>query len=120
MPRTILIVEDSPTEMQMVRTALLSRGYHVITATSGEEGLEKVRREHPELILLDVVLPGRNGFQICRDLKSSPDTQNLPVILLTSKNQASDRFWGMKQGADAYLTKPWKAEELLATVAQHL
>jgi len=120
MPRTILIVEDSPTEMLMVRTALLSKGYRVITATSGEEGLEKARREHPELILLDVVLPGKNGFQICRDLKSSPDTQNMPVILLTSKSQMSDRFWGMRQGADAYLTKPWKAEELLATVAQHL
>ena len=116
---TILVVEDSPTEMQIVRTALQNKGYEVITATNGEEGLEKARRESPSLVVLDVVLPGRNGFQVCRDLKSSPDTKNVPVILLTSKTQDSDRFWGMKQGADAYLTKPWREEELLAIVARH-
>jgi twitching motility two-component system response regulator PilH len=70
--------------------------------------------------VLDVILPGKNGFQVCRDLKTSPDTKNLPVILLTSKNQEFDRFWGLKQGADAYMTKPWKEEELLATVARYL
>lgn len=116
---TILVVEDSPTEMQIVRTALQNKGYEVITATNGEEGLEKVRSQLPSLVVLDVVLPGRNGFQVCRDLKSSPDTKDVPVILLTSKTQESDRFWGMKQGADAYLTKPWREEELLALVARH-
>lgn len=116
---TILVVEDSPTEMQMVRAALQNKGYQVITATNGEEGLEKARNEMPSLVVLDVVLPGRNGFQVCRDLKSSPDTKNVPVILLTSKTQESDRFWGMKQGADAYLTKPWREDELLAVVARH-
>lgn len=116
---TILVVEDSPTEMQIVRTALQNKGYEVITATNGEEGLEKVRSQSPSLVVLDVVLPGRNGFQVCRDLKSSPDTKNVPVILLTSKTQESDRFWGMKQGADAYLTKPWREEELLALIARH-
>jgi twitching motility two-component system response regulator PilH len=116
---TILVVEDSPTEMQIVRTALQNKGYEVITATNGEEGIEKVRSHSPSLVVLDVVLPGRNGFQVCRDLKSSPDTKNVPVILLTSKTQDSDRFWGMKQGADAYLTKPWREEELLAIVARH-
>jgi len=116
---TILVVEDSPTEMQMVKTALQNKGYEVITAANGEEGLEKVRHQLPSLVVLDVVLPGRNGFQVCRDLKSSPDTKNVPVILLTSKTQESDRFWGMKQGADAYLTKPWREDELLAVVAKH-
>lgn len=116
---TILVVEDSPTEMQMVKNVLQNKGYEVITAANGEEGLEKVRDLLPSLVVLDVVLPGRNGFQVCRDLKSSPDTKNVPVILLTSKTQESDRFWGMKQGADAYLTKPWREDELLAAVARH-
>jgi twitching motility two-component system response regulator PilH len=120
MARTILVIEDSPTQMEVVRSALLTRGYHVITATSGDEGLEKARRERPELVLLDVVLPGKNGFQVCRALKSSPDTKDMTVIMLTSRVQVSDRFWGMKQGADDYLTKPLKNEDLLAAVARHL
>jgi twitching motility two-component system response regulator PilH len=106
--------------MQRVKTALQSKGYHVITAVNGEDGLEKARREQPSLIVLDVVLPGKNGFQICRDLKNQPDTKNLPVILLTSKDQDFDRFWGLKQGADAYLTKSCKDEELLDLVARHI
>jgi twitching motility two-component system response regulator PilH len=120
MSRTILVVEDSPTEMQIVKNALQSRGYNVITAANGEEGIEKAHRERPQLVVLDIILPGKNGYQVCRDLKSSPDTKDVPVIILTSKNQESDRFWGMKQGADAYLTKPWREDELLATVARHL
>jgi DNA-binding response OmpR family regulator len=120
MTKKILVVEDSPTQMHMVKATLQARGYNVITAFNGEEGLEMVRREHPELVLLDVVLPGKNGFQICRTLKSSTETKHIPVIMLTSKNQSSDHFWGMKQGADMYLTKPWKADELLEAVARHL
>jgi twitching motility two-component system response regulator PilH len=120
MSRTILVVEDSPTEMQMVKTALQSRGYTVITAMNGEDGIEKARKERPQLVVLDIILPGKNGYQVCRDLKSFPDTKDVPVIMLTSKSQESDRFWGMKQGADAYLTKPWREEELLAAIARHL
>ncbi|MEW6209334.1 MAG: response regulator [Acidobacteriota bacterium] len=120
MSRTILVVEDSPTEMQIVKNALQSRGYNVITAANGEEGIEKAHKERPQLVVLDIILPGKNGYQVCRDLKSSPDTKDVPVIMLTSKSQESDRFWGMKQGADAYLTKPWREDELLATVARHL
>ncbi len=120
MSRTILIVEDSPTEMQIVKNALQSRGYNVITAANGEEGIEKAHRERPQLVVLDIILPGKNGYQVCRDLKSSPDTKDVPVIMLTSKSQESDRFWGLKQGADAYLIKPWREDELLATVARHL
>ena len=116
----ILVVEDSPTQMQMIKSALQAVGYNVITAFNGEEALEKARRDHPELVLLDVVLPGKNGFQVCRALKSSTETRDIPVILLTSKDQTSDRFWGMKQGADLYLTKPWKADELLAAVARYM
>ncbi len=106
--------------MQIVKNALQSRGYNVITAANGEEGIEKAHRERPQLVVLDIILPGKNGYQVCRDLKSSPDTKDVPVIMLTSKSQESDRFWGLKQGADAYLTKPWREDELLATVARHL
>lgn len=120
MAKTILVVEDSPTQMQMVKMALQAEGYQVITAFSGDEGLEKARRERPGLVVLDVILPGKNGFQICRDLKASPETKDLPIILLTSRDQASDRFWGMKQGADVYLTKPCNNAELLAAVAQYI
>lgn len=118
--KTILVVEDSPTQMQSVKLALQAKGYHVITAETGEEGLEKARQELPELVVLDVILPGKNGFQVCRDLKTSPETKEMPVILLTSKDQESDRFWGIRQGADEYLTKPCTESDLLASVARQL
>lgn len=120
MSRTILIVEDSPTELQIVKNALQSRGYNVITAANGEEGIEKAHKEHPQLVVLDIILPGKNGYQVCRDLKSSPDTKDVPVIMLTSKSQESDRFWGLKQGADDYLNKPFEAQALLDCVAKLL
>ena len=118
MARTILVVEDSPTQMQAVKTALLNNGFRVLAATNGEDGVEMARNEKPELVVLDVILPGRNGFQICRDLKTSPDTKSMPIIMLTTKDQPSDRFWGMRQGADAYLLKPCNQDELLAAIAR--
>ena len=88
----------------------------MITAVDGEEALAKASAERPDLIVLDVILPKKNGFQVCRQLKAAPDTKAIPVVLLTSKSQASDRFWGMKQGADGYLTKPYAEADLLATL----
>ena len=117
---TILLVEDSPTHMRLATNCLETQGYRLITAVDGEEALRKAASEKPDLIVLDVILPGQNGFQVCRTLKTSTDTKGIPVVMLTSKNQESDRFWGMKQGADAYLTKPFIASDLLATVAKHL
>ena len=119
-PATILLVEDSPTQMKLATACLQTQGYRLITAVDGEEALRKAASEKPDLIVLDVILPGQNGFQICRTLKTSTDTKGIPVVMLTSKNQDSDRFWGMKQGADAYLTKPFIESDLLATVAKHL
>jgi DNA-binding response OmpR family regulator len=116
----ILVVEDSPTELAITSSTLAGRGYRIATAADGEEALRKVQEERPDLILLDVVLPGKNGFQICRELKSKPETKGIKVILVTSKNQESDRFWGMKQGADEYLTKPFTAETLLAMVSRQV
>lgn len=117
---TILIVEDSPTDMRLMTTPLREKGYRLVTAVDGEEALEKVNREHPDLIVLDVILPKKNGFQVCRQLKTSPDTKDIKIIMLTSKSQDSDRFWGLKQGADEYMTKPFEDEELLSTIAKLL
>ena len=116
----ILVVDDSPTQMKLATSCLETQGYRLITAVDGEEALRKASSEHPDLIVLDVILPGQNGFQICRTLKSSEDTKNIPVVMLTSKTQDSDKFWGMRQGADAYVTKPFVEAELLTTVARHL
>jgi DNA-binding response OmpR family regulator len=117
---TILIVDDSPTDLGLMTTALQGQGYRIITAADGEEALEKAVGEHPNLILLDIILPKKNGFQVCRQLKTSPDTQDIPIILVSSKSQDSDRFWGLKQGADEYVTKPFDDEELLASVVKYL
>ncbi|QVL30881.1 response regulator [Telmatocola sphagniphila] len=113
---TILIVDDSPTELKIVTNALRNRGYRIVTAIDGDEALQKASHEKPRLMLLDVVLPKKNGFQVCRQLKNSAETKDIKIILLTSKSQDSDRYWGMKQGADAYVTKPFEEAELLSSV----
>ncbi len=114
----ILVVDDSPTDLSLISAPLLASGFEVITASDGEEAILKAAAEHPNLILLDVVLPRQNGFQVCRTLKKSAESGHIPVILLTGKSQPSDRFWGLKQGADEYMTKPFDAAELAATVAK--
>jgi DNA-binding response OmpR family regulator len=116
----ILVVDDSPTDLKLVSAPLQNQGYLVITASDGEEALEKAVREHPELIVLDIILPKKNGFQVCRQLKTSVDTKDIKILMLSSKSQDSDRYWGLKQGADAYLTKPFADEELLSNVGQLL
>ncbi|HZS49053.1 MAG TPA: response regulator [Blastocatellia bacterium] len=118
--KKILIVEDSPTDMRMVAAALQQTGREIITATDGDEAIAIAKKEHPGLVLLDVILPRKNGFQVCRDLKNSPETKDIPVIIITSKTQDSDRFWGMRQGAVEYLTKPYADKDLLAAVARHI
>ena len=115
---TILVVDDSPTDVKLVSAALQSQGYRVLTASNGDEAMTTAIKDQPALIVLDVVMPKTNGFQVCRALKSTPQTQSIKVVLLTSKNQASDKFWGMKQGADAYLTKPFADDELLKSIRQ--
>ncbi len=114
--KKILIVDDSPTELKLITDVFNSPDYSVVTATDGEAGVEKAISEKPELIILDVVMPKMNGFQACRKIKSDSSLQGIPIILLTSKNQKSDEFWGKKQGADVYLTKPFNTDELLTAV----
>lgn len=118
--KTILVVEDSPTYLRQITQLLQNNGYSTISAIDGEEALEKAIGEHPDLIVLDIILPKKNGFQVCRQLKTSPDTKDIKIIMLTSKSQDSDRFWGLKQGADEYLTKPIDDDQLVTNVAELL
>src|SRR5215217_4347536 len=113
----ILIVDDSPTERYYLSDILARNGYLVSTAESGEEALLRIRAEKPELILIDVVMPGANGFQVTRSIARDPDLQHVPVIICSSKNQETDRIWGLRQGAKDYLVKPVSAAELLSKIA---
>ena len=113
----ILVVDDSPTELQLMVDPLIAQGYHVITATNGIEALETALQEHPKLILLDILMPKKNGFQVCRQLKTDPATSDIKIIMVSSKSQESDRFWGLKQGADEYLPKPFNDETLLNLIS---
>lgn len=116
----ILVVDDSPTELNMIVAALKKGRYRISTAIDGEEALEKAAASPPDLIVLDIILPKKNGFQVCRQLKTAPGTKDIPIILLSSKSQDSDRFWGLKQGADDYMTKPFEDDDLLENVAKLL
>jgi twitching motility two-component system response regulator PilH len=118
--KKILVAEDSPTQLKMTVSALRDPGHTILTAMDGEEALRKVLAEKPDLVILDVVMPKMDGFQVCRKLKSSAETQSIPVIILTNKNQKADEFWGKKQGADIYLTKPLDENKLRAAVAKSL
>ncbi len=118
--KTILVVDDSPTALKITSDTLTEEGFRVLAASDGEEALEIASRLHPDLIVLDIILPKLNGFQVCRQLKTEAATANIKVLMLSSKNQASDRFWGQKQGADAYITKPFDDEELLGAIVSLL
>ena len=113
-----LIVDDSATERAILTGCLREIGINVSIATSGEEALEKIAVETPDLIVLDVVLPGRSGFEICRELKGADNTNKIPIILCSTKGTDMDKFWGKKQGANAYISKPIDQEELVKTVKQ--
>ena len=113
---TILIVDDSPTDIHVLKKILEKGGYSVITATSGEEGIDEAKRSQPDLVLMDVVMPGMNGFQATRKLTRGDDTSHIPVIMVTTKDQDTDRTWGMRQGASDYVVKPVAGADLLAKI----
>lgn len=115
-PQKILVVEDGPTTRRQITEILEGAGYEVITAADGERALELVREHHPELVVLDIVLPKKNGYQVCRNIKGDPELA-IKVMMLTAKDQEKDRIWGERQGADGYLSKPVDAAELINTVA---
>jgi len=110
---TVLIVDDSPTEMHVIRGILEKGGYQVITAVDGESGVAEAKHSKPDLILMDVVMPGLNGFQATRQLSRNPETSEIPIIMVTTKGQETDRAWGLRQGAREYVVKPVAAGELL-------
>jgi DNA-binding response OmpR family regulator len=114
--KKVLIVDDSPAEVKLMQGLLEKEGYWPIALHDSKRVEELITSERPSVILLDVVMPGRNGFQVCRDLKGSAEFNSIPVIMVTSKDSASDKFWGQQQGADAYVTKPFTREDLLRAV----
>jgi twitching motility two-component system response regulator PilH len=115
----ILVVEDSPTNMRFLVDALKHNGYQdIITASDGEEAITKAVSEKPHLMILDVILPKKNGFQVCRALRNIPEMADMKILMLTSKDQDSDRFWGLKQGADLFMTKPYETNELIANIVK--
>lgn len=116
----ILIADDSLAELQIFRQALSSTGHTVVTVMDGDAAEERIRAEKIDLIILDVIMPKKNGFQVCRDIKSSDQFKKIPIIMVTSKDQESDKFWGIKQGADEYLTKPFKPEDLVRAVKKYI
>lgn len=113
----ILVVDDSPTERFFVTDLLTKNGYQVITAENGEEGIAKAKAELPDLVIMDVVMPGLNGYQATRTLTRDEATKSIPVIVCTSKGQETDKIWGLRQGAMDYLVKPVNPEELLQKIS---
>jgi twitching motility two-component system response regulator PilH len=114
--QNILVVDDSATERYFLVELLSKRGYHVTTAENGDEAVQKAQSSHPDLILMDVVMPGLNGFQATRQLSKNDATRNIPVFMCTTKGQETDRIWGMRQGATDYLVKPVNPDELLTKI----
>ncbi|MEX2494835.1 MAG: response regulator [Woeseia sp.] len=112
----ILIIDDSPTELHLFQNMLEKNGFQTLVADSGEEGIRQARAERPDCILMDVVMPGMNGFQATRNLSKDPATAKIPVIMITTKDQETDKIWGMRQGAVEYLVKPVAEKELIARI----
>lgn len=117
---TILIVDDSMTDLYITQSSLQQAGFSVITARNQQEAKDQIASQKPDLIVLDVVLPDRSGFELCRTLKGEEQTKEIPVVLCSNKSSKMDRYWGLQQGADAYIAKPIQAEELLKTVQKLL
>lgn len=113
----ILVVDDSPTERYFLTDILVKNGFSVSTAENGEEALLKIKADKPQLILMDVVMPGQNGFQVTRAISRDTETQDIPIIICTSKGQETDRIWGLRQGARDYIVKPVDPQELLSKIA---
>jgi DNA-binding response OmpR family regulator len=114
--RTVLLVEDSPLQSQLITGYLQGAGITVIPTTSVEEAREKLSYQRPDLIVLDVILPGQSGFEFCSSLKANPQTIAIPIVICSTKNSELDRLWGNMLGADAYLHKPVDSQQLLETV----
>lgn len=112
----VLVVEDSVSERELITNFLKGDGYTVISANDAKAALEQVSKQKPDVVITDVVMPGMNGFELCRSIKKNPETKDVPIVVCTSKNQELDRLWGMKQGVDLYITKPFTKEDILRAI----
>jgi len=119
--KTVLVVEDSRTEQQLITGLLERSGHKVALAESAELALTWLaENQPPDLIVLDIVMPGANGLELCREVRAKPDLKEIPIVFCSSKDQEFDRFWALRQGGNAYITKPYDPDELLDTVAAYL
>jgi len=118
--KRILIVDDQKDIVELIRFKLENEGFECLVAFDGEEGLQKAKKEDPDLILMDIMMPKINGYQVCRLLKSDENYKNIPIIMLSAKDQESDKFWGKESGADDYITKPFEFEELFQKIQGYL
>ena len=116
--KTLLIVDDCEIVRTLCSHILAKMGLNITLASNGLEGLEKVKLEHPDLVLLDIIMPEMNGYQVCRQIKSQPQTMNIPVVFCSGKSAEVDVYWAMKQGADGYLSKPVNKDELMVLMAR--
>jgi twitching motility two-component system response regulator PilH len=116
----IVVVDDSYAELQVIESYLKGASHTVVSFPNTDKLEDKIAAEKPDLIVMDVVMPGRNGFQACRDLKNDDRFKGIPIVLCTSKGQESDKFWGQQQGANGHVVKPFKSEDLLAAVKRAL
>ncbi|MGN6324195.1 MAG: twitching motility response regulator PilH [Dyella sp.] len=116
----ILIVDDSPSQLLGIKRIVEKLGHETLTAEDGAQGVEVARKEKPALILMDVVMPNLNGFQATRTISKDPETAHIPIVLVTTKDQETDKVWGLRQGAKAYVTKPIKEEELIGVLKKLL
>ncbi len=115
--RKVLVVDDSKTELVFLSDLLQKNGFSVKTAENADDAMRRLEEEQPDLILMDVVMPGQNGFQLTRAIARNPQYASVPIIMCTSKNQETDRVWGMRQGAKDYIVKPVNAAELIAKIS---
>ena len=116
----VLVVEDSVTQREMISQLLKSSGLAVTVDNDGVEALGRLKNTKPDIVVLDIVMPRMNGYEVCRRIKSDPQTKDIPVVMCSSKGEEFDRYWGLKQGADAYIAKPFQPTELVGTVKQLL
>ncbi len=119
MPK-VLVVDDSPTEIFQFKEMLEKAGFEVITATNGREGVQMAVEEQPDIVLMDIVMPDMNGFQATRQISRGADTKHIPVIIVSSKNQDTDKVWGERQGAKGYVTKPVDTKELVSVMQANM
>lgn len=117
---TILIVDDSKTAIAVLTKTLEPTGYSLLSAMNGEEGIEMAKQHKPDLILMDIIMPGLNGFQATRILRKEPITQDIPIVIISGNEQATEKFWGLRVGANGFLAKPVEREELFHLLGEHL